>query len=94
MDIFLIVNTRSRPHLSPWFSAASAAPVAHKNHFCRLYKNNNSSKCKVKFRQASNHCRSVFEAAKLGYANKTKESVTSQKLGSHEFSGNLALMNC
>ena len=37
---------------------------------------------KVKFRQASNHCKRVLEAAKLVYANKTKETITSQKLGS------------
>ena len=30
-------------------------------------------------------CKRVFEAAKLAYANKTKESITSQKLGSLEF---------
>ena len=40
---------------------------------------------KVKFRQASNLCKRVLEAAKLAYANKTKESITSQKLGSREF---------
>ena len=40
---------------------------------------------KVKFRQASNHCKRVLEAAKLAYANKTKESITSQKLGSRDF---------
>ena len=28
---------------------------------------------KFKFRQASNHCKMVFEAAKLAYAYKTKE---------------------
>ena len=39
----------------------------------------------VKFRQASNRCRRVLEAAKLPYANKTKESVTSQKLGCRDF---------
>ena len=44
-----------------------------------------SSDSKVKFRQASNHCKRVLEAAKLAYANKTKESITSQKLGSWDF---------
>ena len=39
----------------------------------------------VKFRQASNRCKRVLEAAKLAYANKTKESITSQKLGSRDF---------
>ena len=40
---------------------------------------------KVKFRQVSNHCKRVLEAAKLAYANKTKESITSQKLASRDF---------
>ena len=44
-----------------------------------------SSDSKVKFRQASNCCKRVLEAAKLACANKTKESITSQKLGSRDF---------
>ena len=39
---------------------------------------------KVKFRQASNRCKRVLEAVKLAYHNKTKESITSQKLDSHD----------
>ena len=39
----------------------------------------------IKFKQTSNHCKMVLEAAKLAYANKTKESITSQKLGSRDF---------
>ena len=49
-----------------------------------LYQKDKSAS-KVKFRQASNHCKRVLEAAKLAYANKTKESITSQKLGSNNF---------
>ena len=52
--------------------------------FC-LYQQNKSSESKVKFRQASNHCKRVFEAAKLTYANKRKEFIISQKLGSQTF---------
>ena len=74
-----------KPHSSPWFLAASAAAIVHRNHFFRLYQQNKSSGSKVKFRQASNHCKRVLEAAKLAYANKTKESITSQKLGSRDF---------
>ena len=40
---------------------------------------------KVKFRKASNHCKRVLETAKLAYATKPKESITSQKLGSRDF---------
>ena len=70
-----------KPHLFPWFSAACAATIVHRNHFFRLYQKDKSSDSKVKFRQASNRCKRVLEAAKLAYANKTKESITSQKLG-------------
>ena len=50
-----------------------------------MYQREKSSDSKVKFRQASNYCKRVPEAAKLTYANKTKESSTSQKLGSRDF---------
>ena len=39
----------------------------------------------MKFREVSNPCKRVLEAAKLVHANKTKESSTSQKLGSRDF---------
>ena len=72
-------------HSSPWFSAARAAAIVHRNHFFHLYQKEKFSDSKVKFRQASNHCKRALEAAKLAYANKTKESITSQKLGSLDF---------
>ena len=65
-----------KPHSSPWFSAACAAAIVHRNHFIRLYQQNKSSESKVKFRQASNCCKRVLEAAKLAYATKTKESIS------------------
>ena len=74
-----------KPHSSPWFSAACAAAIVQRNHFFCLYQQNKSSKSKVKFRQANNHCKRVLGAAKLAYATKTKDSITSQKLGSWDF---------
>ena len=56
-----------KPHSSPWFSAAYAAAIVHKNHFFRLYQQNKFSEPKVKFRQTSNHCKRVLEAVKLAY---------------------------
>ena len=44
-----------KPHSSPWFSAACAAAIVHRNHFFHLYQQNKSSESKVKFRQANNH---------------------------------------
>ena len=49
--------------------------VHNRHHVC-LYQKDKFSDSKVKFRQASNHCKRVLEAAKLAYANKTKESET------------------
>ena len=76
---------QGKPHSSPWFSAACAALIGHRNHFFRLYQQNKSSESKIKFRQGSNRCKRVLEAAKLAYVIKTKESITSQKLGSRNF---------
>ena len=53
--------------------------------FFHLYQKDKSSDSKVKFRQASNYCKRILEAAKLPYAIKTKGSITSQKLGSRDF---------
>ena len=74
-----------KPHSSPWFLSSCAAAIFHRNHFFRLYQKDKTSESKVKFRQASNRCKRVLEAAKLAYTNKTKESITSQKPGSHDF---------
>ena len=74
-----------KPRSSPWFSAACAAAIVHRNHFFRLHQQNKSSESKLKFRQGSNRCKRVLEAAKLAYATNTKESITSQKFGSCDF---------
>ena len=74
-----------KPHSSPWFSAACATAIVYRNHFICLHQQNNSSESKVKSRQASNRCKRVLEAAKLVYANKTKQLISSQKLGSLDF---------
>ena len=66
-----------KPQSSPWFSAACAAAIVHRNHFFRLYQKDKSSESKVKFKQASNRCKRVLEAVKLVYVNKTKESILS-----------------
>ena len=73
-----------KSHWSPWFSAACAAAIVHRNHF-RLHQKEKSSDSKVRFRQASYHYKRVLEAVKPAYANKTKESITFQKLDSRVF---------
>ena len=85
IDVYILYRKyQVKPLLSPWFSAACAAAIVHRNYFFRLYQNDKSSDSKVKFRQNSNHCKRVLEAGKLAYANKTEDSITSQKLGSRD----------
>ena len=67
------------------FLAADSAAIALRSHFFRLYQQNKYSALKVEFRQTSDRFERVLEATKLAYANKTKESVTSLKLGSHNY---------
>ena len=50
-----------------------------------MYEKDKSSDSKVKFRQTSNRCKRVIEAAKVVFANKTKEPITSQKFVSLDF---------
>ena len=85
MYISLIVSIRSslthlhRFHvlvLLPWYIEITF--------FC-WYQQNISFETKVKFRQAIVGCKRILEAAKLAYSNNTKESITSQKLGSPDF---------
>ena len=73
-----------KPHSPPFFSASCAAAIVHRNRFFRLYQKDKSHS-KLKFRQASNRSKRVLEAAKLAHTNKTKESITSQQLGSRDF---------
>ena len=58
------------PGSSPWFSATCVASIVHEIHFFRLYQQNKLFESKSKFRQASNPCKRVLEAAKLTSANK------------------------
>ena len=74
-----------KPHSSPWFSTACAAAIVDRNHFFHFYQREKSFDSKVKFRQASNRCKRVLDAAKLAYTNKTKESITSKKLDFRDF---------
>ena len=69
-----------KPHSSPWFSAACAAAIVHRNHFFRLYQQNKTSESNRKFRQSSNHCNnpevlsSASDKAKLFAKNFSKNS--------------------
>ena len=73
-----------KPHSSSWISAVYAAAIVIEINILFVPKDK-SSESKLKFRQVSNCCSRVLGAAKLAYDNKTKESITSQKLGCRDF---------
>ena len=50
-----------------------------------MYQKDKSTESEATFRQTSGRCKRVLEAAKLEYANKLNESITSQKPGSRDF---------
>ena len=87
----LIVNFRSGFKLELMYISiiviikSSLTCAAAKIQFFCLYQHNKSSESKVKFRYASDRCKRVLQAAKLAYTNRTKESITSQKLDSQDF---------
>ena len=82
MYIYLIESIR--PSLTHLHDFQLLLPLVHKNNF-HLHQKDKSSDSKAKFRQASNCCKRLLEAAKLAYANKTKESITTQKHGLEDF---------
>ena len=86
LELMYISLTKSiNLHSSPWFSASCPAAMVHRNHFFPLCQQNKSFESKVKFWQASNHCKRFLQTATLAYANKTKKSIISQKLPSWDF---------
>ena len=55
IDVYILhPKYQVKPHSSPWFSAACAAAIVHRDHFFHLYQQNKSSESKEEFRQASN----------------------------------------
>ena len=59
-----------KSYLTPCFSAACAAVIAHKNHFFTWCQQNKSCESTVKF--SLNNCERVFKAVKFAYDNKTR----------------------
>ena len=82
MYIFLIGNIRSSLTYHHGFQLLVLLPQFIEITFLVCSKRINLI---LRFKQASNCCKKVLEAAKLAYANKTKESITFQKLSSQDF---------
>ena len=74
-----------KPHSFPWFSAACAAAIVHRNHFFCLYQTDKSSESKVKFKRASKHCKRLLKAAKVAYATKQKSTSLPRDLALRTF---------
>ena len=61
-----------KPYSSPWFPAAYAAAIVHRNQFFHLYKQNKYYECKEKFRQASNLAKGFLKLPNLHMLTKQK----------------------
>ena len=76
IDIVFIDKTKADPSF----------PDVYKYHFPPFHRDRNKKEeGEIQKGKASNHYKRDLEAAKIAYANKTTESITSQKLGSHDF---------
>ena len=75
-----------KPHSPPWFSAACAAALTHRNQFFVCINQNKSSESKGKFKQASNCCKRVLKIAKLACATKKKTMSLPRNLALATFS--------
>ena len=85
LELMYISPISGEASLITMVSSWCAAVIVQRNRFFCLYQKDKSSDSKVKFRQASNCCKRILEAAKIAYTNKTKQSITSQKLCSGDF---------
>ena len=74
-----------KPHSSPWFTPACAAAIAHRNHFFHQYHRIRSVENLRLFRVSRNHCKRVLDEAKSNFAEATRHSIASQRIGSRDF---------
>ena len=65
-------KSQVKRHSSPWFSAACAAAMVHRNQFFHLYQQNKFSESKVNFRQGSNRCKRFLKLPNLHMLLKQK----------------------
>ena len=74
-----------KPHSSPWFTPSCAAAIAHRNHYFHRYHRDVTPDNKKLFYDARNHCKRVITEAKSSYAEATRHSIASQRIGSRDF---------
>ena len=67
-----------KPHSSPWFSAASAAAIAHRNHFLCLYQQN-------KFFESKESSDRLVNLPNVHMLPKQKSLSLPKKIGSRDF---------
>ena len=84
-DIFTLSASAGASKFCEWVQVATDAYINHRNHnprnqFFHLHQKDKYSESKVKFRQASNCCKRVLEAAKLAYANKKRSPLLPRNL--------------
>ena len=72
------------PHSQPWFTAECATAICQRNFY--FHKNQRQDyRNLVLFKAAFRRCKRTFDLARDRYAKQTRESISSQKLGSKDF---------
>ena len=85
IDVYVLHRKyQVKPHSSPWFSAACAAAIVHRNHFFCLYQQNKSSESKLSSDRLVIVAQGFLKLPNL-YMPIKQESIISQKLDSQDF---------
>ena len=83
--LYISVMENFKAHWSLWLSVGCAFALALKNYFFCFYQQDKSSISRINIRQAIYCCKRLLQGATLAFANKSRWSTTSQKLGFRNF---------
>ena len=84
-DIFRLSASAVASEFCEWVQVGIDVYIPHRKYQVKPHSSPWFSESKLKLRQANNSCKRVVKATKFAYVTKTKESITSQKLGSRDF---------
>jgi len=76
---------QQKPHSQPWFSPECAAAICQRNFFFHKYQRDRTVENLSLFKAARRRCKKILDLARERYAKQTRESISSQKLGSKDF---------
>ena len=86
MNTYIPTRTyQQKPHSQPWFTPECAAAICQRNFYFHKYQRDRTVRNLSSFKAARRRCKKTLDQARDRYANQTRESISSQKLGSKDF---------